>query len=68
MEYPQGSSVEGESGCLLLNDVPSMTKTSDAECENEFDSLGYRLGDGDRLAVYHILGIIIIVILTSSDS
>ena len=66
MEYPQGSSVEGESACLLLNGVPSLTKVADSECENELDSFGNRLGDAVRLAVYQILGII--VILMSSNS
>jgi len=52
MEYPQGFDTLGHAGCLLLTSIPVQSRVPDAECEEERDNRGRRLGDSSRLAVY----------------
>jgi hypothetical protein len=50
--FPQGSTEEGDSQCLLLADIPAMHPSADADCEAEVDAAGHLLGGWHKLAVY----------------
>jgi len=52
MEFPQGFDIPGHAECLLLPSTKVQSRVPDAECEEERDARGRRLGNSHRVAVY----------------
>ena len=56
LEWPNGFATAGHAECVLLDAHPRMrpqdARTDDADCEEEVNADGHRLGNSHRLAVY----------------
>lgn len=56
MEWPQGTDQEGAAQCGTFPSLPSAEylQKDDEKCAKEYDKNGFRLGNGNLLAVYRV--------------